>query len=262
MSNFQLVKRLIELGWLHRSAAISDEIIRAAVTAYQAWHGISGDGSVCPLTQRHLNLQRMCSCPDSMPLSESLAKWPGNEVTCAWRGDLRSMSEKDAQAAVELSLSFINEVCGVRLRRTNDFAAANITMEPANLDGPGNVLAQSELADGSWRAKQQQYDAAEPFINAENPRQAEIDLPRVAAHELIHALGVRHSNLPNQLMSPTYSQQIRRPQSWDIQELQSRYGPPSGGSKPPPIPPKADAAVIDGFVRRIVIPGYSLVKAA
>ena len=58
---------------------------------------------------------------------------------------------------------------------------------------------------------------------SERPSGGSIDLVRVVAHEMGHALGLPHGPSGN-LMQPTVDARIRRPKSWDIAEIQRRYG--------------------------------------
>lgn len=93
------------------------------------------------------------------------------------------------------------------------------------------VLAQSELANGRDGRKTQQYDSTERWVVSDRPANAQIDLARVACHELGHFIGIPHIAAGN-LLQPTYDVRIRGPQGGDIAEARARYGPPA--VKPPP----------------------------
>jgi hypothetical protein len=101
------------------------------------------------------------------------------------------------------------------------------------MDGQNGVLAESQLANGQSGQKWQRYDSGERWVNAERPNNFEIDLARVACHEIGHFIGIPHISQGN-LLQPTYDVRIRKPQAGDIREAQARYGKPSPTAPPPP----------------------------
>jgi hypothetical protein len=122
-----------------------------------------------------------------------------------------------------LAISRITDVCGLTIGPAPSASAAQVVAVSGNIDGPWNVLALSELPPpGNERLTlNQRFDLAEIGLTRAQ-RQA------MMCHEFCHCLGLGHAP-PNSgaLMAPTLGS-VASPQSWDIAELQSRYGPPRG----------------------------------
>ena len=109
-------------------------------------------------------------------------------------------------------------------------------------DGPGDVLAHASYPN-PYQDRQVflHFDDAERWVNSETQN---VDLLTVAAHEIGHTLGLDHSNDPNALMYPSYSEPHRFLGQDDIAGVQSLYGlaakpaespeaPPQGATPPP-----------------------------
>jgi hypothetical protein len=59
------------------------------------------------------------------------------------------------------------------------------------------------------------------------------DIFQVFAHELGHALGLDHTNVPHSLLNPYYSESFSGPQADDIAGIQYLYGPPAANNQVP-----------------------------
>jgi len=150
--------------------------------------------------------------------------------------------------------------CGLEVAESpNGTATQLVLMGSGPIDGPGGVLAHSELPQPRMRQLKQKYGTHERWFAAlvdRHPAPSElISLLAVAAHEIGHALGLPHSGDSTALMAPTYNPRIWSPQADDAREIVRRY--PQQG---PPTSPPGERVVtirVEGLP-----PGYSARLAA
>lgn len=217
---------------------------------YQWFNGLKSDGVLGPKTEAMLDNPRRCGMPDMMQNRD--CKW--NRLAVTWQASLllRQMSSQQAAAIFDTACRQWNAVCGIQLQpaspRAPDIYAKHGSGRADDFDGPGGVLAWSEMPCGNReRQLQQRYDDAENWTDQ--------FLLAVVCHEVGHAIGIPHINNGN-LMAPYYNPSVTRPQAGDIAEAVRRYGPPVANPVPPttpgdPWPPPADGrgsldVVIDG----------------
>jgi hypothetical protein len=242
-----IVSRLRQLGWLpddDDGMSITSGPSPDTLRLYQGFFGLDPTGELDGPTVRSIMSPRMCGCPDVQPMGMELAKWPAdaaNDLTWYVQpGDFPGLDRQKVLDIFEWSFGQWASVCGISPRNVTTASKALILIECKRIDGVNGTLAWSYLADNTFSVKQQRYDT-ENWINqlgvlAPSNR---IDLNRVAAHEIGHALGVSHLRA-GALMQPTYSPDLWTPQASDIAEVQSRYGPPKKPPQPtpPPLPPE------------------------
>lgn len=132
-----------------------------------------------------------------------------------YRGSLSAYQLKEAFSVAWASWAAYIDIDPVY---TDDDKSALIVSRFGSIDGSGRVLAWSELADGTTTPKEQLYDSGENWEIAAKPTQ--IDLVRVAAHEIGHVLGLLHDDdNSGALMAPIYSRTVRFPTARDIKRL-------------------------------------------
>ena len=255
-------------------AALGDaeQAVRAAIAAYQKFHGLFVSGELDSATSRSLAAPRICGLPDIMPETAdaaSLPKWPSLDLRWSVTNP-NAFLGLDAQHVVDaIAWAWAQwaGVCGIRPTMAKDAANANVLIKCAPIDGPMGVLAWSELADGTMSRKQQRYDSGERWCaqSGPTPPPSLIDLMRVACHETGHVLGLPHIASGN-LLQPTYDARIWTPQAGDVREAQARYGPPVNAPTPPtpPVPTPGDRWSIalsgTGSIDSVSIPGFRVTK--
>lgn len=172
-----------------------------------------------------------CGTPTVFGASASNCKWNTNKITWTVTGYVPGLSPEQIIDAYKTAFSYWEEVCNIHATYTTDPSQAMVVMGAGKIDGPNGTLAWSEMPCGNARKLNQKYDTGESWCVSEQPSSC-LDLVRVACHEIGHALGIQHISNGN-LLAPTYSNRIRRPQLGDIAEAQARYGKPQPLPQPP-----------------------------
>jgi Ca2+-binding RTX toxin-like protein len=99
---------------------------------------------------------------------------------------------------------------------------AQIRIGAGFIDGNSNVLARAYNPGGSATNGDMIFDSGESsFWNASS-------FLAVAAHEIGHAIGIRHTSVAGSLMEPFYNPAITGPQADDIAAAQTIYGARTG----------------------------------
>lgn len=107
------------------------------------------------------------------------------------------------------------------------------------MDVAGGVLAHGYYPpnNGASAAGDMHYDTADCWEAAfDGTGDLCFSIYQVTAHEIGHALGLDHTDVPGSLMNPFYSEAFTGPQADDIAGMQHIYGPAVGGSGPIPEP--------------------------
>jgi hypothetical protein len=257
----KLVGRLVRLGWAVAKELVTPENIARVLEKYQEYHGLTSNVSAIA---RHLEEPRFCALPEVAEARGQVCKWPHKDVTWTVIAGLRRVADADLVAAYAEAWARWARVCGVRpVYRSND-RTVNVLMGARNIDGSMGVLAESQLpcGVGSNGQLQQWYDTGEAWVISDTPGQREIDLIRVACHEIGHVIGLDHipPSLGVALLNPTYSRNIKGPTGLDVQEARSRYGDPDIAQPPTPNPDSEFTIKVRGSVTSVEIPGYRVTK--
>lgn len=128
--------------------------------------------------------------------------------------------------------------------------ASDIRIGGAVVDGPSNTLAYAFFppSNGGAAAGDVIFDSQENWTIGN----AGIDVFTVVAHEIGHAIGLGHTNVPGSLMNPFYAYTPTGPQADDIAGAQFIYGSPTLSPVPIPasLPLLAAGFALIGFVGR------------
>lgn len=242
MSKTEAAARLYALGYLTAKRPKPAQLA-AALKAFQRDMGLKDDGKLGPQTRRALldPLLGFCGVVEHIRTHEGVCKWPTPQVTWTITGSLKPrVSDGDQKAAYGMAWDYWMACCGIEAKYTTNRKTANVLMGSGPIDGSGSTLAWSHLPCGNALQLEQKYGTAETWVLSDNPNRYEIDLVRVAAHEIGHVIGIPHLSDNGALLAPMYNPKVRGPQASDIAEAVKRYGPPKQEPPSPPVPPAGD----------------------
>jgi hypothetical protein len=234
----EVVHRLHSLGYL-TTLRPKPDAYEKAVKAFQADNSLKPDGVVGPQTVRaFLNpLLGFCGVREHIRTANGLCKWANPKIVWHITGSLKPrISDSDMKDAFYEAFGYWAAVCGVEPSYTGNAKTANVLIATGRIDGNSGTLAWSELPCGNASQLDQMYDTGETFVIKENPSRNEIDLVRVAAHEIGHVIGLPHLSDEGALLAPMYNPNVRRPQKSDIAEGVKRYGPSKSPHPEEPTP--------------------------
>lgn len=267
LSPFVLCRRLYHLGFIRASTLIDAcevdwEELQEAIVDYQEFHGLKVDGWVGPETEASLQALRFCGHPDVLGMEHATTpcKWAHKNIRWTLTGILSGFEEPVFRRAYQTAWARWSEICAIQPEYTESIAGANVIIGFGAIDGGLGTLAWSELPCGAPRQLRQLYDHNENWVITDGATSGrQIDLTRVACHEIGHVLGIPHLKDGN-LMGAMYSSAIWKPQADDITEGVRRYGSvvPLPPPPPPPLPPSEDVIVAFPHpVTRILVRGLN-----
>lgn len=260
---------LRQFGYIHSDEPNQKEV-EQATAEFQYMFGLEVDGEISAKELSTMALPR-CSVPDCMVMEASLPAWDLSILPITWfvRDRDNDLTAAQWDTNIANALVAIAEVCSLTFQRVDREDEANIILYTGTEDGAGNTIAWCQLP-GSGRYKGQSklmFDRAERFVNS--PNQQGIWHYPICLHELLHGMGLSHTNVQGSIMQPTYSPALYTVDSWSKNELTTRYGKRTGpvpSPKPIPLPqpsPTVETTIkISGNIQGIEIPGWRVSKIA
>lgn len=175
---------------------------------------------------------RYCGVPDHV--GSAASKWPDGKIPWTITDSVPGISDADLQYIIGEALGKWAAVCGITPVFVESAAQARILVTHRAIDGPFNVLAETELPMGQPQCHL--WFDSEGWTESQPPEQRRVSIRIVGLHELGHALGLGHVTTQTAVMNPVYNPSVNSPKTWDIQQLQARYGPPVAEPTPAPSP--------------------------
>jgi hypothetical protein len=225
---------LLKYGYVSADVEHSIEDLIDVIRQIQISAGLNPTGAIDGQTLGILNWPR-CAVKDKMDVS-GLKKWGSNHITYYLDSFPNSLTQEAWVGVYEESFKRISAVCNLTFERVTNKSDGGIIIDSDFIDGPSNILGETELPNTSNFSGNlsELIDKDEKWLTLGQTGKG-IYLVNVVTHESCHALGVGHCMTdPTQLMAPYYSPNVDRPQSWDINQLQMRYGPPTTNPTSPP----------------------------
>lgn len=259
----KVLSYLVKYGYLDPEKDISLEDILDKVHKLHNFAGVLFNGNISGKTLSIMELPR-CSMTDAES-AVVLPKWAKNELTYCIASRDKDISVQEWDQCFRKAFDNWSNVCNLKFTQV-ETTNANLLINVGrgardDFDGPSGTLAWFQLPTNSNYQGQLQgkFDADELW-------NTKILLVNVSCHEIGHALGISHHNVPRNLMNPFYDPNISAPQTEDIRQSVLRYGKPSVITPNiPPIPtiptsPNETLIKIKGSIDTISIDGYRVQK--
>jgi peptidoglycan hydrolase-like protein with peptidoglycan-binding domain len=255
---------------LAATVGVLDDATIGALRRFQEFAGLEVTGVVDEATRTKMNCKR-CGLPDTSAFGEfvtGVGKWDTNEITYSFQEYTADIPAATTRWAIDQAFSLWSAETPLRFRRVADGSTGDIVVrfvtgdhgDGSPFDGASNVLAHAFFPSNPDPIRgDSHFDDAETWTVAIPG--GGIDLVTVAAHELGHALGLRHSKDSTALMAPFYGGPRRFLSSDDIQGIQTLYGGPGqlenatwahGNSALIEHPDRVETQRYYGFVNRII----------
>ena len=142
--------------------------------------------------------------------------------------DVEDMSYENWCSEWDAAFKSWSDVCDLNFSRTRDFHSSNIIIsckanEKHGFGEKRGVLARAQFPDKDYRGSVLIWtDVYEDWI-AHGSDKDGVNLRAVAAHEIGHAIGLKHSKNKDSLMHGKYDPSIVEPQQEDIDRIQTLY---------------------------------------
>lgn len=165
-----------------------------------------------------------CKTPEHV--LAALSTWPDPDFPWCITDLTPGVTEDQLRAEIAYSGMKWAKICGLQPREVTDGNKARLLVTCRAIDGPGGVLAETELPAGQkyvrmWLDVGEQWNTLTPAIRA-------ISLGTVIRHEMGHAIGIGHApDGSNNWMAPYLNESLVNAGPFDISESTKRYSLPS-----------------------------------
>ena len=188
-----------------------------------------------------------CAAKSYKSAALGLARWQSPDVGYSFAMSLPGLSADQIAQAFDVACASWNAVCGIKLSRVAN--GGNIRARGSRIDGSYGTLAYSYMPGDPSPMNdvlEQVFDTAEPW--------SQVWLQEVIAHEIGHSIGLDHNESDKSaLMYPYSSGSTIKPQRWDIEQAQARYGSPAPTTAPPPVtPPSVPPVQPDAWLNAVI----------
>jgi hypothetical protein len=251
MTDLDVRQFLIDYGYLSSEA---EEPTSESIAAAQVAYGLPETGVVDDMTKRVWLRAPRCGRTDAQ--AAGVSKWGIKHLK--YRIDAYpttpGISKEAYRAVVRKAFDFWSEVCGLTFEEVGSGQECHVRISTgrgrrAGFDGPSGTLAMAELPGGTnfLGVLDMWIDLDEFWVIGDDAGNG-IYLLNVLCHEIGHIIGLDHDTVRAQLMNPSYSERIAKPQANDAKRAQSRYGAPAA-PKPTPTPTPGPSGSIEVRVR-------------
>ncbi|MDA9314294.1 matrixin family metalloprotease [Alphaproteobacteria bacterium] len=127
----------------------------------------------------------------------------------------------------DITRAFANweDVANIRFELVSDAPNVDIRFGWATIDGSSGVLGDATIPSaGPLGSVIVRFDQEENWITGGNATLPAIDFLYTATHEIGHAIGILHSDMPDSLMFDAYNETTRTLQSDDVAAGVNLYG--------------------------------------
>lgn len=153
---------------------------------------------------------------DNLPLGTSNVpkfviqgnKWDHTDLTYYISNGTPNLTGSQIRQAISSAADLWANVTPLTFTEVNSASNADIVFTWTYIDGPGHILGAGYPPPPYDHAGQIYFDNGDTWTLEQRPPDSRdpIDLETIAAHELGHALGLKHSTNKNALMYPYYDQ--------------------------------------------------------
>jgi len=254
---------------------LTPDVVAKAAHDFQESFGIDPDGEIGPQTVKAMAYPR-CGCIDREHLTEGATdsrKWGLKTLTWCVVDYLPSMSKDEYLKIIKTVFDHLSTIIDVTFTQVTNQNQANFlfhvsTSRRDELGVESGVLAFCELPPSAnfKGVINLTMDGAEKWLPLGVSGRG-IRTKNVFYHEILHGMGLSHSEVQTALMAPFYDPDVDIPVSPDdIERLVRLYG--KAKTNPTPVPPPTPTPgeeetvtlTIKGKDLKINIPGYRVLK--